>query len=228
MSLYERGIDVLRNFTKTLEWYSLAADAGEKEAYMHLGTCWEIGMGTTADMGKAVTAFEKAAALGHIPAQHRLAKIFLNGRGLPKDEAKGFALLRKAAEAGDISAAFDLGQALLAGSFGCKADPQQARVWLLKAAEAGHPGAALSLAALLKDDVDGRADQAGALRWFLIAQKTGLRSRGLAAVIGELRAKLPESQTREVEKTVDAWIAARIETGKQLGAAGNLQTRNGF
>jgi TPR repeat protein len=42
--LYEQGLGVARNFTKALEWYQKAANAGEGEAYMRVGVCYEIGV----------------------------------------------------------------------------------------------------------------------------------------------------------------------------------------
>ena len=107
--LYEQGLGVARNFTKALEWYQKAGNAGEGEGYMRAGQCYEIGIGTTADMTKAVAVYEKAVALGHVPAMSRLAEVFLNGRGAPRDENRGFALLNRAADAGDGAAMFDMG-----------------------------------------------------------------------------------------------------------------------
>ncbi|MDR1686627.1 MAG: sel1 repeat family protein [Desulfovibrio sp.] len=206
--LYEEGVGVPRNFTKALEWYQKAADAGVKEAYMRLGLCREIGMGATADMGKAVAAFEKAAALSHAPAQHKLAGLYLQGRGLPRDESKGFALLTQAADAGETAALFDLGVILRDGLFGRKADPEKARARFLKAAEAGHAGAVLAYASMCREGVGGKADPEGALAWLLALRNAGAQGPGLDEAIAELKGKLSPQQAAAAEKDAGRRLAA--------------------
>jgi len=223
--LYEQGLGVARNFTKALEWYQKAANAGVGEAHMRVGVCYEIGVGTAADMGKAVANFEKAAALGHVPAQSKLAGIYLNGRGAAKDENKGFDLLNKAADAGDDTAMFDMGQILLNGLFGRKAEADKARAWFLKAAEAGHPRGALAIADMRKEGKGGKVDMEGALRWYITAQKGGLQADGLEGAIAELKKNLTAKQIEAAEKAADTWLAARAEALKLPNPASQSTNR---
>jgi TPR repeat protein len=206
---YEQGHGVARNFTKALEWYQKAADVGEAEAYMRVGLCYEIGIGAAADPGKALAGFDKAAGLGHAPALLKLAEVYLNGRGAAKDENKGLALLTKAAEAGEAAAMFDLGWITLNGLFGRPAEADKARLWFLKSAEAGHAEGILAIANMRREGQGGRVDLEGALRWFLTAQKAGLKAQGLEEAIAELKKKLPAQQAEAAEKAADAWLAAR-------------------
>ena len=210
-TLYEQGVGIPRNFTKAFEWYLKAANAGQREAWMRLGVCYEIGIGATADMDKALEAYAKSASSDFAPAQYKLADLYLKGRGVPKDESLGYDFLSKAAEGGELAAMFDMGQVLLSGLFGREAEPENARVWFTKAAEAGHAASILSLAAMLKDGVGGKADPEGALRWFLIGQKGGMSGEPLDAVIKELQDKLSSSKALDAENAADAWVAARTK-----------------
>ena len=211
---YEEGVGVGRNFSKALEWYQKAAEAGEGDGYMRVGRCYEVGLGAAADMGKAVAAFEQAAALEHVPAFSKLAGVYLNGRGAAKDETKGFSLLTKAAEAGEGGAMFDLGLIALNGLYGRKTEPEKARTWFLKAAEAGHAGGIVAIANMCREGQGGRADAERALRWYLTAQKAGLEAQGLEEAIIDLKKTLPAKQAEAAEKTADTWLAARAEALK--------------
>ncbi|MDL2207258.1 sel1 repeat family protein [Desulfovibrio sp. OttesenSCG-928-M16] len=214
-TLYEQGIGVPRNFTKALEWYTKAANAGDRDAWMSLGVCYEIGIGTTADPDKALAAYTRSASLGFHPAQYKLADMYLKGRGVARDESKGFDYLNKAAEGRESAAMFDMGVVLGDGLFGRKAEPEKARQWFTKAAEAGHAQSILSLADMLKNGQGGKANPEEALRWYLIGQKGGMSGEPLDAVIAELRDKLPVAKSREVEEAADAWIAAKAKSQGQ-------------
>jgi TPR repeat protein len=207
-TLYERGVGVPRNFTKALEWHQKAADAGEKEAYMRLALCYEIGMGAAADADRALKNLKKAAEMGLVPAMHKLAGLYLHGRGLPRDEAAGFDLLVKAADAGDPSALVDLGLTLRDGLFGRKAEPAKARARLLQAAEAGHVGAALAYAAMLREGTGGKAEPESALAWYLTAQKAGLKAEELDKAVAELQGACSAAQAATAEKAAAARVAA--------------------
>lgn len=210
-TLYEQGIGVPRNLTKALEWYSKAANAGERTAWMRLGVCYEIGIGTATNMNKALAAYTRSADLGLAVAQHKLARIYLRGHGVVKDENKGLDLLFKAADGGEPAAMYDLGHILQSGMYGNKAEPEKARAWFARAADAGHVGAILSLASLLKTGMNGKPDPEEALRWYLIGQKAGINNESLDSAIRELREKLPESKAREAEKAADAWVDAKAK-----------------
>ena len=138
--------------------------------------------------------------------------MYLKGRGVVKDEDKGYDFLAKAAEGGEAAAMFDLGQVLRSGLFGRKAQPEAARNWLARAAATGHGGAILALAAMLKDGSGGKADPEGALRWYIIAQKSGMSGEALDAAIRELLGKLPPGVALQAEKAADAWMAAKANS----------------
>jgi TPR repeat protein len=204
--LYEQGLGVRLNFSNALSWYEKAALAGEKEGWTRLGLCYETGMGATADMARAVTCFEKAAELGSGPARHKLASLYFLGRGVARDEAKGFALLTQAAETGDGAAANELAVVYLKGLFGRKEDAVKAREWFTKSAEAGNLEGIKNLAVLLNDGVGQKPDPAGALLWYLVAQKGGLRAPDLEEVIGGLKKSLKPAQVEKAEADAGKWL----------------------
>jgi TPR repeat protein len=175
---------------------------------MRLGLCYEIGMGATADMDRAVKNFAKAAELGFSPARHTLAGLYLQGRGLPRDESKGFALLTQAADAGETAALFDLGVILRDGLFGRKAEPAKARARFLKAAEAGHAGAVLAYASMCQEGAGGKADPEGALAWLLALASAGAQGTGLDEAIKELEGKLTPQQAANAAKNASQYLAA--------------------
>ena len=60
-------------------WYKKAAEKDVPEALFHLAECYQMGLGTKADWGKARELYEKAYGLGVITAAHRLGHLFYEG-----------------------------------------------------------------------------------------------------------------------------------------------------
>jgi hypothetical protein len=77
------------------------------------------------------------------------------------------------AEKGDVRAAFDLALAYRRGARGLDRDGLAARVWLLRAAEGGHPEAMLLLAEMLRSGEGGLPDPAVARAWLQRAAESG-------------------------------------------------------
>lgn len=204
--LYEQGIGVPKNFTLALSWYEKAGDAGSADGNFRAGLGYEVGMGTVSNLAKAVEYYEKAVAAEFPQAQHRMASLHMSGRGVPRDDAKGIDLLTKTARTGNGSAANELGYIYLNGMFGQKKDTDKARDWFTKSAEAGNLEGMKNLAVMLKDGIGKKADPAGALRWYLIAQKGGLRTSDLDDVIAGLKKNLKSAQIKEAENAAEKWV----------------------
>lgn len=205
-ALYEQGLGAPKNFTSALQWFEKAAFAGSAEGYFRLGGCYEIGMGATADMAKAVAAFEKAAGMGSSQALHKMASLNFLGRGMPKNPVKGLEYLTKAASAGNSVAANELAFVHLKGIAGQKEDPVKAREWFTKSAEAGNLEGIKNLAVMFKDGLGGKPDAAGALRWYLIAQKGGLNAPDLETVIDGLKKSLKSAQVKKAGDEAEKWM----------------------
>jgi TPR repeat protein len=116
------------------------------------------------DLMAAMTTLKRAADGGHAAAQALYALIL--DRADSDEEAVGY--YRKSAEQGNPDGQFGYG-AMLASGEGTKRDVDQAREWILKAAEQGHKLAINELAlAYLKGQLNIPPDERQgpqALRW---------------------------------------------------------------
>lgn len=79
--------------------FSDAAASGSPEGYFGLAEMTVSGLGTGADIAKAVSLYEEASRRGSIPADFRLGLIFENAEGFI-DPQRAFACYRKCADAG--------------------------------------------------------------------------------------------------------------------------------
>jgi hypothetical protein len=95
---------------------------------------------------------QQAADAGDISSLHQLAALFESGDyDFGKDPAQSYAAHLKAAQLGDIESMFRAGYALAYGT-GTTKDEAAGKVWLEKAAKAGHARASATLAELAAAD----------------------------------------------------------------------------
>ena len=124
------------------------------------------------DVMQAMAMLKKSADAGHAPSQALLAYILDQAEF--NDEAVAY--YRKAAEQGDRDGEFGLGSMYAAGE-GVKRDPAEARNWITRAAEKGHPNAINALAqAYISGDLgidEAQRNGAEALRWVRLAADAG-------------------------------------------------------
>lgn len=170
---YEQGVGTARNYTKAMEWYGKAAQAGQPEGHYNLGVCYEVGMGTASDMAKAVQSYQKASDLGLALAMVKLSSIYIAGNGAPKDTAKAIGYLDKAATAGMPGAANELGLIYLSGLLGQKKDEKKALAMFTRAADLGSLDGIRNIAIMYKDGMGMKADPVKAYTWYLIARRGG-------------------------------------------------------
>ncbi|KAI9199690.1 uncharacterized protein BJ171DRAFT_477347 [Polychytrium aggregatum] len=142
---FERGIGTPADITHALHWYGLAANQahpearrrllplsleysrrGNTEAEFALGLCFDRGIGTSPEQGKAIEWYRKAARQGHTDAQSRLFDLLEDIEGSTPEE-----------------------QCELARCFedckGYQASNRLALEWLLKAAKQGCAAAGSQL-----------------------------------------------------------------------------------
>ncbi|KAI9334528.1 kinase-like domain-containing protein [Obelidium mucronatum] len=86
--MYFYGQGVAQDYTKAVEWYSLAANEGNAAAQFNLGTMYRDGTGVVQDYSIAVELFTLAANQGDAAAQFALAVMYENGQGVAPDHAK--------------------------------------------------------------------------------------------------------------------------------------------
>lgn len=205
-NFYERGLGAPRNFAKAFEWYGKAAKTGLADANYALGVCYEIGMGNPGDMEKAMIAFDKAAEKGSGPAMLKLASLYIAGNRIPQDAEKGLLWLNRAVEAGLPDAQNTLGAILLHGLLGQAIDEKRALEYFKKAVDAGNLAAIRNISIICLNGIDGRKSVAAALKWFLIAAKSGYYMEDIRPAMEEAKQELTPEQIQSAEAQSDQWI----------------------
>ena len=127
-------------------WIARAAAVGMPEAEAALAEMMVTGRGGVPDRATAVALFERAAGKGHVGAMFALGA--LNDGGDAANRAFSLRWLRAAAERGHGRAQQLLGRYLAQGLSG-ERDPDEARLWVAKAAAQG-------IAEALSDQPQGR------------------------------------------------------------------------
>ncbi len=117
-----------------------AADAPSGTGDYHLGLLYWRGLGGERDVRAAVSCFERAAKEGHVAAQTAFAMALRSGVGVRPDAHEARKLFRAAAAGDDVEAMLQLAT---------MSEPEDAKRWLERASEMGHPGAMRHLSDLL-------------------------------------------------------------------------------
>lgn len=203
---YEYGHGTSRNFTKALEWYRKAAEAGLPEGYYNLGVCYEVGMGAVSDDKKAAEYFAKSAELKLPLGMHKMAALYFSGSGLPKDEAKAMEYLIKAGEAGLPQAANDLGLVYMNGLYEQPKDTGVALDWFVFGADNGSLDAMANIAAYFDEATPVKVNLVKALKWYLIIKKLGVENENVNARVTALNKKMPQQQKAAADKEAEAWL----------------------
>lgn len=134
-----------------------AARAGLPDGAFELARLYDTGRGLVRSPSDAAYWYRRAAEQGHVGAQSRLGVMLLAGAPAPLG--------------------FDGGQPALSGLFpnggSLTADPEGARDWVRKAAEAGDTNAQATLGYMLAAGIGGPADPMEAFTWYSKAAATG-------------------------------------------------------
>ena len=146
LSKTDKGVAAFKKRRWKHAWRLLedAAEDGEnarRDSY--LGLLYWRGLGVPRDTHIAVSHFSRAAELDHAAAMTAYGMALRAGVGAPRDTESAHHLFRLSAAAGDPEAMTQLAS---------MSDRNEARHWLIRAAELGHPSAMLALADLLMDD----------------------------------------------------------------------------
>ena len=201
---YGRGLGVRQNFTERLHWFQKAAEAGDPRGIFLAAICQETGMGTAADPEKARAGFQKAADLGLPEAHLKLAEVLLAG---PEADPVQAAIHLEKALAGGLSVAANiLGRLYLEGAGDLAADSGKARQALMRGAELLDPEAMKNLGVLFRQGLDGPADPAQALKWFLAAREAGWQDENLEATIAKLEGELDHKAVSAAKAEAKAWL----------------------
>jgi FOG: TPR repeat, SEL1 subfamily len=128
------------DMAEAVKLYREAAEQGDVDAQMKLGSLYFEGEGVAKDQSEAVKWFRKAAEQGLAAAQYNLGVCYYNGFGVTKDQSEAVKWVRKAAEQGHAAAQYNLGVSYANGD-GVTKDQSEAVKWFRKAAEQGHAAA---------------------------------------------------------------------------------------
>ena len=128
VAAYER-----EDYTAALREFMPMARHGDGTAQSYVGVIYQYGLGTTADLEKAVYWYAQAANNGDTMAQRILGDLHAEGAWGKRDYAAAAQWYELAAESGDIDAQRKLGSMYLQGH-GVPRDHNLAAKWLHRAA----------------------------------------------------------------------------------------------
>ena len=163
---------LIKDDEQGMAWMKAAAEQGQAETQVSLGSMYLDGKRFPQDFGEAVRWYQRAAEAGNVFGQYNLARMYSAGRGVDQNLEMAVAWYRKAAAQGLVGATSALGIAHLQG-LGAPRDDDLAAKLLLSAARSGEPNAQYHLATML---AAGRAvprDVAQAVDWWRKSAKQG-------------------------------------------------------
>lgn len=169
-----------RVVAQDLEARRLAAEQGDANAQLVLGTVHADGRGVPQDYGEAARWYRLAADQGNASAQASLGVLYAEGRGVRRDYREAVRWYRLAAEQGDTLSQVSLGY-LYASGLGVARDYDEAVHWLRLAAERGEARAQYNLGFLYERGRGVPQDYVVAHMWLnLGASRLSGESRELA------------------------------------------------
>jgi TPR repeat protein len=139
--LYDNARGVARDFAEARKWFEKAAGQGHADSMSYLGQSYYLGRGTAIDYMLAMDWYEKAARAGNSSALFNLSNLCT---ATVLDGFQVRSCNEKAAGLGSVNAMYDLGVLYEEGK-GVARDPDQARNWYQKAADAGSESAKTKL-----------------------------------------------------------------------------------
>lgn len=128
-----------------------AANAGESEAMLLMGTAYDEGIGKPRDVAQAFEWHLRAAEAGNVLGAHNTGNQYSEGRGVEEDPAEAVRWWTAASERGDAITQLRLGESYEAGR-GVDADLDAAIRWYGLAAASGNAAAAEALTRLQQPD----------------------------------------------------------------------------
>ncbi len=193
-----------------------AADAGSSEGQHRLGLIYARGdAGQPRNDARAAELFTKAAEQGHRRAQTNLGLLYLRGQGVPRDLVQARAWLEKAASDGDPYAMYTLGRAMDDSAPPIAADATRAADLFRRAAEKGHPMAALRYGLALSEGAGVKKDLPASHRWLVRAQENGVPEAALA--LGDIAVRMPMQRDKAANdkalKVAIAWYETAANGG---------------
>ena len=163
-----QGLNIVRNYAKAVEWYTMAAEQGYRDAEANLAFMHESGRGIDQDHVKAAEWYLKAAEKGEAFSQFHLGLLYEKGRGVPQNQGAAARWIERAAENGLGEAQFKIATMYREGH-GLDKDAIAAMRWYERAARQGHNMAQIQMALIYFAGKDVKQDYVEAYKWLNIA-----------------------------------------------------------
>jgi hypothetical protein len=119
-------------YADAISLFRIAADQGNADAQVNMGSFYENGRGVTQDYVEAMRWYRRAADQGDRDGQVAVGLLYEYGRGVTLDYVEAMSWCRKAADQGDRNAQNLIGT-LYSNGLGVPRDLQQAGQWFSKA-----------------------------------------------------------------------------------------------
>lgn len=196
-------VPVPRTYGEAMDWYREAAQAGDPKAMFYLGLTLEQGLRPGGNPRDAMSWYRQSADKGFPLAQFKLGQLYQFGQIVDQDPRQARTWYEKAAAAGLADAQYNLAVMLETGDGG-EADGNRAMALYNAAAEGGIPEAFLNLAGLLAQGELVEQDLTEALKWLILAERSGLGQGH--AMAGAVRQLLNPVEIADAEARADRWI----------------------
>ena len=183
--IYRYGEGVEQDYTKALEWYNKAANAGNDSAMYSIGYMYDYGEGVEQDYSKALewynkavnagnaaAWYNKAVNAGNAAAMNNIGRMYEFGKGVEQDYTKSLEWYNKAANAGNATAMYNIGYMYDCGE-GVEQDYSKALEWYNKAANAGNTAAMNNIGYMYDYGKGVEQDCSKALEWLKKAADAG-------------------------------------------------------
>ena len=223
-----------KNEEEAIKYYKLVAEDESVEENLGRDSCAKLGFimcsnETEADDAEAVSWLEKATEKGDPAAAGNLALMYGKGQGVTQDYTKAMELLEWSAANGISGSMYTLGYVYEYGSYGQKADLEEALKWYETAAENNYEDAEESIQRVLQTIYDkaynytfGAVDEEKAIKYYkLIAE-----DKNAGEVLQEdsyyyLGYIMSNNKIEDDDAEAVGWYEKAIEKGSS-GAANNL------
>jgi TPR repeat protein len=161
-----------KNYTEAVKWFRKAAEQGNTNSQMQLGSLYYIGEGVPQDYAESMKWYRKAAEQGDAAAQLILGHMYDNKPGVPPDYAEALKWFRKAAEQGNAEAQSRLARMYHTGK-GIPRDYAEALKWYRKADEQGNTTAQSMLGLMYSRGQGVPQDWGETIKWYRKAAEQG-------------------------------------------------------
>lgn len=190
-SYFKKAVALQKEKKYTLAVIELekAAKLNHPDALNELGSCYQLGTGTTIDYGKAYQYYQKASSLENKVADFNLSLLYKTGQGVAIDLKKSFEYTLRAAQANIPEAMINLGMKYYEADGTAKND-SLAFTWMQKAAEANSAEAVYKLGAMHQQGIFVKQDHQKARELYQKALTIdtnhimAIRSLGLLMIYG--------------------------------------------